>query len=116
MANNEDKKVHPLRVSMEIADALKSLAEEKGLSLREAAEQTIQAGLMAQALGQAVPSAQRGESILSLSALESLEQWAKAHSVTPTEAGDRLIEVGINRLGALELYAQKQQAKKGSSA
>lgn len=102
-----DDKKHPLRVTKDTAEALKAIAQERDITLTEAAEQTIAAGLLAQSMGTVkAPSA---ESVIDEGTMQLLREWADANGKNLTEAASRLIPVGITRLAALAKYATKKK-------
>lgn len=103
----DEKKLHPIRVSSNSFEALKSLAKEKDCTIIEAADRTLAAGFVAQSMGDAqVPST---DSVLSEETRGILSDWAQAKGLTLTAAAERLISVGITRLQALEKYGNKKK-------
>lgn len=102
-----------IRVSEQTKDALDALAAERDVATTEIVEMVVAAGLAALSVGSATAQPSK-ESVLDSTTVELIQDWTTAHAalgLTVTEAGRRLVKVGISRLAALAKDRAKQEKK-----
>lgn len=98
-----------LRVRQALAERVKARASERGVSIAEAADEVVGAGLTG-------GGTRKGGAAPSADTMEAVRVFAAERGVGVGDALDTLVTSGLHRLAALTRYAEKQRQKREGGA
>ncbi len=98
-----------LRVQADLATRVKAEAERRGVTIAEAADNVVAAGLVAN--GRSAPKLSVSPDVLAAARI-----YADERGMTVRDALDKLVTSGLHRLAALAKYAKKQCAEAPQAA